>query len=148
MVKLIKHFNISSIIMSNCLFCKIVKEGEVLSTKLFENEKVLAFLDINPVHPGHTLVVPKEHFTNLHDTPEELLKEMIVVTKKLSIAIMKAVKADGINLMMNNFAPAGQVIFHTHWHIVPRYSDDGLRLWKGKPLEDAEEVKKLIETFL
>jgi histidine triad (HIT) family protein len=126
--------------MGNCLFCRLI-QGEIPSTKVYESDQVVAFLDINPVNPGHTLVVPKEHYSNLSETPESVLEEMIRVVKKLSIAIMKATNTEGFNLGANNGTVAGQVIFHTHFHVMPRRPDDGLRLWPGKPYKEGEMAK-------
>lgn len=116
--------------MTDCLFCKIVA-GEIPNTKVYEDDAVLAFLDIHPVNIGHVVVIPKTHHMNLYDTPDETVSHMTVVIKKLSIAIKAAVKADGINIEMNNDLAAGQIIFHTHMHIVPRFIGDGFTQWRG-----------------
>lgn len=114
----------------DCLFCKII-DGEIPSTKIYEDDTVLAFLDINPVNIGHTLVTPKEHYPNLYETSDETLAHMMIVVKKLSIAIKSSLGADGVNIEMNNDPVAGQIIFHTHLHIIPRYSGDGFTHWHG-----------------
>jgi len=114
----------------SCLFCRIVA-GEIPSTKVYEDDTVFAFLDIHPVNIGHTLVIPKAHHVNLYDTPNDTLAHMMPIIKKLSIAIKTALNADGINIEMNNDAPAGQLIFHTHLHIVPRFQGDGFTHWNG-----------------
>lgn len=116
--------------MTDCLFCKIIA-GEIPSTKIYEDDTVLAFLDIRPVNIGHTLVIPKVHHTNLYETPDEDLSHMIAVVKKLSIAIKSALNADGVNIEMNNDPVAGQIIFHTHIHIIPRFQGDGFTHWHG-----------------
>jgi histidine triad (HIT) family protein len=116
--------------MNDCLFCKIIA-GEIPSSKVYEDDTCYAFLDINPVNIGHTLLVPKEHSTNLYETSDEDLAHMAPVIKKLSIAIKSAVGADGINIEMNNDPVAGQLIFHTHIHIVPRFEGDGFTHWRG-----------------
>ena len=87
--------------MEGCLFCKIIA-GEIPCTKVYEDDTVLAFLDIRPVNIGHTLVIPKNHHTNLYDTEDATLSHMMTVTKKLSIAVREALHADGINIEMNN----------------------------------------------
>lgn len=122
----------------DCLFCKIV-QGKVPSAKVYEDEDVFAFLDINPVNPGHTLVVSKRHFINIFDVPEEELKKLIVVVKKLSRSIKEALGADGINIEMNNEKGAGQLINHIHFHIIPRFEGDGLRHWPGKEYQEGEK---------
>ncbi len=136
--------------LMDCLFCKIIA-GEIPSQKVYEDEHTLAFLDIHPVNIGHTLVIPKAHHTNLYETPDETLARMMVVVKKLSVAIKSAVGADGINIEMNNDPVAGQIIFHTHLHIVPRFSTDGFRHWKGardyregEMAEVGEKIKSII----
>jgi len=115
---------------TDCLFCKIIA-GEIPSAKVYEDEHSFAFLDLHPVNIGHTLVVPKAHHVNLYETPDETLSHIAVVVKKLSIAIKTAVNAQGINIEMNNDPVAGQVIFHTHIHIIPRFSGDGFEHWQG-----------------
>ena len=123
--------------MNNCLFCKITN-GEAPSYKVYEDEDILAFLDINPVNIGHTLVIPKKHYENLYETPNEVLGKLISTVKKLSINIKEKLNADGINIMMNNDSSAGQVIFHTHIHIVPRFREDRFKHWKGEPYKERE----------
>ncbi len=128
----------------NCIFCKIVKK-ELPANIVYEDEKFLAFLDINPVNKGHTLVIPKKHKKNLLEEDDEILKEYLIVTKKAAKAIKKATNAGGINIINNIESIAGQVIFHTHIHIIPRYENDGLKLWPGKPYSNEEEKKQIEE---
>ena len=125
----------------DCLFCQIIV-GDVASTKVAENENVIAILDVNPVNPGHTLIIPKKHTTNMLDTDEETLKEMIAFTKKVAQAILDGLGYDAFNLELNNGRIAGQIIPHLHWHIVPRTADDGLTHWPGKKYKakEAEEI--------
>ncbi len=115
----------------NCIFCKVVK-GELPSSKVYENDEIMAFLDINPVNLGHTLVIPKKHFENIYETPEDTLAHMITASKNIAKAIKKHRNADGVNVIMNNDASAGQVIFHSHIHVIPRFKDDGFGVWTGK----------------
>lgn len=131
--------------MAECLFCKIIS-GEIPGAKLYETDKIYAFLDINPVNRGHALVVPKEHYETLLDIPEPVNKELLESVKKISSAIEKAVGADGFNIMMNNRKAAGQLIPHAHMHIVPRFVQDGLKHWPGKEYRQGqmEEVQKQI----
>jgi histidine triad (HIT) family protein len=124
----------------DCLFCKIIK-GEIPSAKIYENGKIFAFLDINPVNHGHALVIPKEHYSNLLDTPEDVLDEMIRAVKKLAPAIMRATGTDGFNLGVNNGQVAGQLILHTHFHIMPRREGDGFKHWHGEPYQEGEREK-------
>lgn len=129
--------------MDNCIFCKIVT-GEISSYKIYENENILAFLDIAPVNIGHTLVIPKKHFINIYETPDELLVEMTQVVKKISVAIKSKLRVDGVNIAMNNDLAAGQVIFHSHIHVIPRIKDDGFALWHGKRPYNEGEAKKIM----
>jgi len=117
--------------MENCIFCKIIA-GEIPAAKIYEDDAVLAFLDINPVNIGHALVIPKRHFENLYDTPDELLAKMISAAKKISLAIKSAMHAGGINIEMNNERAAGQLVGHAHLHVVPRFENDGFTHWKGR----------------
>ncbi|MHB8651614.1 MAG: HIT family protein [Minisyncoccota bacterium] len=115
---------------ATCLFCKIIS-GDVPAANVYEDEHSLAFLDIHPINPGHILLVPKAHLENLSAMPDELLARMAPVIKKLALAAKSAVGADGINIGMNNDSAAGQVIFHAHIHIIPRFTNDGLIHWHG-----------------
>lgn len=107
----------------NCIFCDIInRKGE--AEILFENEMVLAFLDIRPVNYGHTLVIPKKHYNNFLELTPDVLKELARVTQMMSGAIQKGLKSDGFNVIINNGAAAGQTVFHFHFHIIPRFSSD------------------------
>jgi histidine triad (HIT) family protein len=132
----------------DCLFCKIVAK-EIPSSMVYEDQYTYAFLDINPTNIGHTLVVPKTHCENINDIPEEDLHRIMSTVKQITPAIQKAVGADGINIIMNNGRAAGQIIFHSHTHIVPRFQGDGFLHWKGTihykegDLEEQEIAKKI-----
>jgi histidine triad (HIT) family protein len=128
--------------MSDCLFCKIANK-EIPSNIVYEDEKVMAFLDINPVHPGHTLVVPKNHSETIFDTDEEILKSLIAVVKKVAEAVRLATGSDGLNIIQNNFKAGHQVIPHIHFHIIPRFEGDGLKTWPQKPYENEDQVKEI-----
>jgi histidine triad (HIT) family protein len=114
--------------MPECIFCRIAK-GLASAAKVLETPRVLAFLDIAPVHYGHTLVIPKEHYENFLDLPDELWLEMGQVSRRVAKALGKVLFARGFNIMMNNFDAAGQVVFHAHLHVVPRFLSDGLHLF-------------------
>ena len=125
----------------DCVFCKIVK-GELPAAKVYEDSQIVAFLDIAPVNKGHTLVVPKEHYENIYDLPEELLKRIASLSKKLSTAIKEATSADGITIHQSNGKAAGQVIMHFHIHIMPRYENDSVGLtWKHKKYGEGEATE-------
>ncbi len=128
----------------NCIFCKIIKGG-IKTTKVYEDENTYAFLDISPVNIGHTLVLPKKHFTNIHDTPGETLTQIMGTVKRVAKALKISLKADGVNINMNNDKAAGQVIFHTHIHVIPRYDGDGYEHWHGKRLYKEGEMTTIAE---
>ncbi len=135
--------------MDNCIFCKIVKK-EIPADIVFENNSVIAFLDINPTNKGHTLVVSKRHFADISETDDSVASELFVRAKSIAHRIVRAVHADGFNLIVNNGSAAGQVVMHTHLHIVPRFKDDGLKQWPKKDIskEEMKEIKNKIVSFL
>ncbi len=132
--------------MKECIFCKIIK-GELPSYKVYEDEKVVAFEDINPISKGHTLVIPKIHAENIWDIPEDYLLAIYRAAKKLSDAIKKALNPVGIAFLQLNGKGAGQVIPHYHLHIIPRSPEEPelpVSKWEMKP-GDKEEIKRIAE---
>ena len=129
--------------MSDCIFCKIVSE-EISSEKIYEDEYTMAFLDSMPSNPGHTLVIPKDHFENIYGLPDEDICRLMISVKKVATAVKNGVDADGLNISMNNESAAGQVIFHAHIHIIPRFIEDGHKLFGHKPYKEGE-AKKVAE---
>lgn len=129
--------------MADCIFCKIVR-GEIPCAKVYEDDLVLSFLDINPINPGHTLILPKEHYASLFEVDPEALKACAVAAQKISKAVYQGVKADGLNFLQNNFRAAGQLIDHVHFHLIPRYESDGfMTSWPGKPYP-AGEMERIL----
>ena len=128
--------------MSDCIFCKIVNK-EISADVIYEDEKVLVFLDIAPINPGHLLVIPKEHYESMLDVPENVLQEVILRVKKMALTIDKI--ADGVNVGQNNKLAAGQIVNHLHFHIIPRGEGDGLVSWPGKEYPSKEESIKMSE---
>jgi len=108
---------------NDCVFCAIAS-GEIPSFKVYEDDLVLAYLDINPFTKGHTLVIPKEHVTGLLDADEALLAAVIARVKKVAAHLKQALPCDGFNILQNNGAAAGQTVMHLHFHIVPRYEGE------------------------
>ena len=125
---------------NDCIFCKII-EGKIPCAKVYENDKIIAFLDISPVNPGHVLVMSKQHFERLEDLPDEILCELAKAIKKISKAVLKAVNAGSFNLGVNDGRAAGQLVPHAHFHIMPRFEGDGLKHWPGKSYEEGEAEK-------
>ena len=120
-----------------CLFCQIVS-GKIPAQKIYEDDQVVAVLDVNPVNPGHTLIIPKKHSVDMLDQDDAVLQQMIIDTKKIAQAILTALDYEAFNLELNNGRIAGQIVPHLHWHIVPRKEDDGLEHWPGKKYNDNE----------
>ena len=114
--------------MPDCIFCRIAA-GQLPAARVLETKDVLAFLDIAPVNYGHTLVIPKVHYQNLLELPDELWMEMGQVSRRVAQALRATLYAQGFNIGMNNFEAAGQVVFHAHIHVIPRYFSDGLKLF-------------------
>ena len=114
--------------MDNCIFCKIIS-GEIPSSKVYEDDKVLAFLDISQATKGHTLVIPKEHVRNILEMSAETAETVFSRVPKIARAVQKATGAIGMNILNNNEEVAGQTVFHAHIHLVPRYgADDGIHM--------------------
>lgn len=134
---------------TDCLFCKIIA-GEVPSYKIYEDEYTYAFLDIKPVNPGHTLVIPKTHYVNVFDAPKEIWEKVMGAAHTVANAMHVGMPVADINITTNNGAHSGQVVFHSHVHVMPRYENDGHELWHGKPYQEgqAQEVAIKIKTAL
>ena len=114
--------------MADCIFCKIIA-GEIPSSKVYEDDQVVAFLDISQVTPGHTLVVPKQHFRNLLEMDADSSSQLFARVPDIARKVMKATGAKGMNILNNNEEIAGQTVFHTHVHLAPRYEEtDGLQI--------------------
>lgn len=114
-------------IEEDCVFCKIVR-GDLPCSRLFEDDRVLAFLDIAPWNKGHSLIIPKEHHNSITTVPTAFLDRMMAIAPALGAALMRAADADGFNLLLSNGPCAGQVVPHAHLHVIPRHPDDGLHM--------------------
>ncbi len=109
-----------------CIFCSIIAHT-LPAEVLFESERVISILDINPIHHGHALVIPKGHCTDFLSVPEGDLIEVIGVTQIVARALVESLRLDGFNIFSNNGRIAGQSVFHFHMHVTPRYADDDIR---------------------
>jgi histidine triad (HIT) family protein len=126
----------------DCVFCKMVT-GQIPFVKIFEDDTVLAFLDIGPISDGHTLVISKQHIEKLHDCPAELLGQICSHLGRIAGAVTKAMNSEGYNLLCNNGRPAGQLVKHMHFHIIPRKTGDGVfNRWPSGKYQDG-----IIETI-
>lgn len=109
----------------DCLFCKIVRTNEVEKSVIYENDLVMAFMDIQPVNNGHLLIIPKQHYELFYQVSIEETNEMLRVAHELNQALRSELDAEGINYFVADGEVAGQEIFHTHLHLVPRFENDG-----------------------
>lgn len=132
---------------TDCIFCKIVS-GEVGAHKVYETGDFLAFLDINPISKGHTIVIPKRHFSSLDEFPPELSDGLIRSLKKVSKALLISLQTSGFNIILNNGHIAGQVIPHIHFHIIPRFSNDGLLKHPPSKKMSHEELAKISQQLM
>ena len=121
----------------SCIFCKIIA-GEIPSYRVYEDETTLAFLDINPTNPGHTLVVPKKHLADIEEADEETLCQLTKIMKKVGLSLKNNLGAPGYNLGVNNGSAAGQLVPHLHFHVIPRAAVDGLKPWPGRQYSSGE----------
>lgn len=131
--------------MTDCLFCKITRK-EIPADIVYEDDAFVAFLDIKPTSEGHTLVVPKAHFDGFADTPADVVGVLMGIVQKVARAATAAVGATAFNIGVNTGKEAGQVIFHTHIHIIPRKIGDGLVMWHGKTLPELR-MKEIFEAI-
>lgn len=139
--------------MTSCIFCQIV-EGTIPSEKIYEDEHVVAFMDVMPVTEGHVLLIPKNHRENLYEMTEDEASNLFSVAPKLANLLKETFTPAGMNLLQNNGAPAGQAVFHFHMHFIPRYDEtDGFRSdWNPKvdeyPKERIKEIADRIRATL
>ncbi len=134
----------------DCIFCDII-EGNASAEVIYEDNDIISFLDIRPVNYGHTLVIPKAHYDDFLDVPQNVLAKLISVTQTISAAIVKSLSPDGFNIITNNGAAAGQSIYHFHFHIIPRYKEDAFNFKlnlksydNGLMKEFAEKIRSAI----
>lgn len=130
----------------NCIFCKIIA-GEIPSHTLYEDEQFKVILDVGPATKGHALILPKNHYANLYELPEETAADAMRLAKKMMITMTDKLKCDGFNVVQNNGEVAGQTVFHFHMHLIPRYKNDGeiLKYIAGEPSQ--EELAKIKKTI-
>jgi histidine triad (HIT) family protein len=118
----------------SCIFCKIASR-QAVSSIIYEDKTVMVFLDIRPLNIGHTLIIPKAHYVDIFDIPQEVLSQVHKVSKQIAFAVKKATAADGISIIQQNGKAAGQDIFHLHVHVVPRF--------KGQKLHSFSELREV-----
>ncbi len=130
----------------DCIFCKIAA-GQIPSKTIYEDDDYRVILDLGPAAKGHALILPKEHYTNIFELPEDKAGEVFKLARKMALQMKETLKCDGFNVVQNNGEIAGQTVFHFHMHLIPRYVGDGQRIgWKpGEPAqEELEETARTI----
>ncbi len=131
-------FMADKVTSKDCVFCKIIR-GEIPACKIYEDSDIISFLDILPASPGHCLIVPKKHYGTLIEIPDDEVKDIMAGAKKVASAISSAYGNKAYNIVMNNGMEAGQIVHHAHVHVIPRFSNDGIKLnWKHKKYRDNE----------
>lgn len=125
--------------MTDCIFCKIVA-AEIPASIVYEDEDILAFLDIAPTNQGHTLVIPKLHVRNVFDATPETLGKMVTAGQKIARGMQEALSVDGVTLVMNNEPAGGQEVFHAHLHVIPRFEDDSIFVKPKHTTYEGEEM--------
>jgi histidine triad (HIT) family protein len=127
--------------VANCTFCQIIR-GESSAEILYKNEHAVAILDINPIHLGHVLIIPRTHAETFVDVPEQELLSLIRATQVISRAIVESFAPQGFNIFSNNGKAAGQSVFHCHFHVTPRYDDDNIQFILKLKKYDTDEMAK------
>ncbi len=134
----------------DCIFCKIAN-GEIPSATLYEDDDFRVILDLGPASKGHALILPKEHYPNLYELPDELAEKVILLAKRMIVKMTEVLKCDGFNVVQNNGACAGQTVFHFHMHLIPRYEDDHAGFgWNVGELSDVDRediLAKMRESY-
>ena len=122
----------------DCIFCKIAAD-EIPSRKIYEDKDLIAIMDLNPTSKGHSLIIPKEHCTNIYDIDEDIAAKVMKTAKKLATKMTVALNCDGFNLLQNNGETAGQTMFHFHMHLIPRYKDADNNMLKFTSVSFSDE---------
>ncbi len=130
----------------DCIFCKLAN-GEIPTNSIYEDDMFRVILDQNPATKGHALILPKEHYDNLYELPDDTAAAAMRLAKKMAAHMTKKLSCDGFNVVQNNGETAGQTVFHFHMHLIPRYEGDGQKIgWKpGSPTaEELGEIRDLL----
>src|SRR5690349_2476026 len=136
--------------MTECIFCRIIQGGENAEI-LYRTERVVAILDINPIHFGHVLIIPRTHATTFLEVPESELPELIHTVQVVSRAVVASLNPPGFNIFSNNGKAAGQSVFHFHFHVTPRYEDDNIQFvlkLKKYPVNEMKEYADRIRKYV
>lgn len=132
----------------DCIFCKIIA-GEISANTIYEDDAFKVILDLAPAARGHALILPKEHYADIYEIPEELAGEAMKLAKRLAVHMTKVLGCDGFNILQNNHEVAGQTVFHFHMHLIPRYRDaknTDILLWSPEEFSK-EEMREICEAL-
>jgi len=131
----------------NCIFCKVAN-GEIPAKTLYEDDRFRVILDLGPATRGHALILPKDHYADLFELPEESAGEVMKLAKKMAETMTERLGAEGFNLLQNNGETAGQTVMHFHMHLIPRYKGDGQQLFHEQPTASQEELEEIKRKWL
>lgn len=125
----------------NCIFCKLAN-GDIPTHTVYEDDYLRAIMDASPANKGHVIILPKSHAANIFELEDVYVEKTFVLAKKIAIALKKLLNCDGINVLQNNEAAAGQTVFHFHVHVIPRYNKDNCKItWTQENYETGEAAK-------
>jgi len=127
----------------DCIFCKIAN-GEIPSKSIYSDDEFNVILDLGPATKGHALILPKSHYANLYELPDDIASKVMILAKRLASKMTERLSADGFNIVQNNGEVAGQTVFHYHLHLIPRYENDGQKIgWTpGQPSQEELDIIK------
>ena len=128
----------------DCIFCKLAN-GVFPTRVVYEDETFTVIMDNGPVTKGHSLILPKEHYDNIYELPDEVASKALVLAKKMAVHMKQVLKADGFNVIQNNEPVAGQTVFHFHMHLIPRYENDGQDLNMAATHPSDEELDSVLK---
>ena len=125
----------------NCIFCKLAN-GDIPTNSIYEDGDFRIILDASPASKGHALIIPKEHYRNIYELPDDTASKALVLAKKAALHMTEVLSCDGFNIVQNNNEVAGQTVFHFHMHLIPRYSGEApMLLWKPHDADDAAQTE-------
>lgn len=130
----------------NCIFCKLAN-GEIPTYSIYEDERFRVILDAEPANKGHALILPKSHYKNIYELPDNMAADVMILAKKMAVTMTEKLHCDGFNLVQNNNEVAGQTVFHFHMHLIPRYINDNQEIgWNKLQLsnDEFEAIRKQI----
>ena len=134
-------------VKDDCIFCKLAN-GVFPTNTIYEDDSFRVILDLGPATKGHALILPKNHYANIYEIPEDVAGDVMKLAKKMATHMTEKLNCDGFNLVQNNGEAAGQTVFHFHYHLIPRYKDDNQHiLWEptSPSAEELEELKDLLK---